>query len=44
MEKMGLSRGLSLKFLPNRCQRLISRVAHRAIEGGKLRIERVAPL
>ena len=30
--------------LPNRCYHLISRVAHRAFEGGKLRIERVAPL
>ena len=30
--------------LPNRCQRLIGRVAHRAFEGGKRRIERVAPL
>ena len=30
--------------LPDRCQRLIGRVAHRAFEGGKRRIERVAPL
>ena len=30
--------------LPNRCYHLISRVAHRAFEGGKRRIERVAPL
>ena len=30
--------------LPDRCYHLISRVAHRAFEGGKLRIERVAPL
>ena len=30
--------------LPDRCQRLIGRVAHRAFEGGRRRIERVAPL
>ena len=30
--------------LPDRCQRQIGRVAHRAFEGGKRRIERVAPL
>ena len=30
--------------LPDQCYHLISRVAHRALEGGKLRIERVAPL
>ena len=30
--------------LPDRCYHLISRVAHRAFEWGKLRIERVAPL
>ena len=30
--------------LPNRCYHLISRVAYRALEWGKRRIERVAPL
>ena len=30
--------------LPNRCYHLISRVAHRVLEWGKRRIERVAPL
>ena len=30
--------------LPNRCYHLISRVAHRAFEWGKLRIGRIAPL
>ena len=30
--------------LPNRCYLLISRVAQRALEWGKLRIGRVAPL
>ena len=30
--------------LPDRCQRQIGRVAHRAFEGGKRRIVRVAPL